>query len=179
MKLINEIKLKTAYFLLKRKLRDFYRERAFNNFESAKTVGLICNAHDQKIYDAAKQFAIYLSSYDIQVSALGFIEGDSVLEAFSYQKGFTFISKKDYNWLGIPQGEVLNNFLSKRFDILINLVIDDNFIVDYIASLSLAKFKVGRLSEKDYYDLTIDINMNKQLDFYISQVKHYLSIIKK
>lgn len=179
MKIVDNIKLKIAYFLLKRKLKDFFREKSFNNFESAKTVGLICNAQNQKTYDFAKQFAVYLTSYDIQVSAIGFIEGDAVLDAFSYQKGFTFIAKKDFNWLGVPQGEILDSFLAKRFDILINLVIEDSYTVDYIASLSLAKFKVGRLSENDYYDLTIDISMNNRLDFFISQVKHYLSVIKK
>lgn len=179
MKLINDIKKRIAYFLLKRKLKSLFREKAFNNFESAKTVGLICNAQDQKTYDFAKQFAVYLTSYDVQVSAIGFIEGNAVLDAFSYQKGFSFIAKKDFNWLGIPQGEILESFLARRFDILINLVIEDSFTVDYIASLSLAKFKVGRLSNNDYYDLTIDISMNNRLDFFISQVKHYLSVIKK
>lgn len=179
MKFLDGIKLKIAYFLLRRKLKDFTREKAFNNFESAKTAGLICNAQDQKIYDAAKQFAVFLTGYNIQVSAIGFIEGDAVLDAYSYQKGFTFISKKDFNWIGIPQGEILDNFLAKRFDILINLVIDDSYTVDYIASLSMAKFKVGRLSPNDYYDMTIDIELHKQLDYYISQVKHYLSVIKK
>ena len=179
MKLIDDIKIKIAYFLLRRKLKDFFREKAFNNFESAKTIGLICNAQNQKTYDFAKQFAVFLTSYDLQVSAIGFIEGDAVLDAFSYQKGFTFIAKKDFNWLGIPQGEVLDSFLAKRFDILINLVIEDSLTVDYIASLSMAKFKVGRLSKNDYYDLTIDISLNNKLDFFIAQVKHYLTVIKK
>ncbi|MBI5220147.1 MAG: hypothetical protein HY958_14560 [Bacteroidia bacterium] len=180
MKLIDNIKVKIAYFLLKGKLKKFYREKAFYNFESAKNVGLICNAQDQKIYDQAKRFAVFLTSYNVNVTAIGFIEGDAVLDAFSYQKGFGFISKQSFNWLGFPRGDVVDDFLNKKLDILINLIIEDSLPVDFLVSLSRAKFKVGRMNTKnDYYDLTIDISKNYRLEYFIDQVKHYLTVIKK
>lgn len=179
-KLIEEIKVKIAYIILKKKSKLFFRERSYHNFESAKSVGLICNAQDQKTYDHAKRFAVFLTSYDINVSAIGFIDGNAVLDAFSYQKGFSFVSKKDLNWLKLPQGDVVEDFLAKKYDILFNLIMEENVTVDYLVSLSKARFKVGRLTGKnDYYDLTIDISGNNKIEFFIEQIKHYLTAIRK
>ncbi|HBX51138.1 MAG: hypothetical protein A2275_06255 [Bacteroidetes bacterium RIFOXYA12_FULL_35_11] len=180
MKFIDSIKKYIASFILKNKLKNHSREKAFHNFESARTIGLICNAQDQKIYYHAKQFSEFLYAKNIKVYAIGFIEGDAVLDAFSYQKGFNFISNKDLNWLKIPHGEIVENFIDNKFDILINLILEENFQVDYLVGLSQAKFKIGYIpSDGKWYDLTINITSNPKLEFFIEQVKHYLTMIKK
>ncbi|MCB0410113.1 MAG: hypothetical protein KDD29_07825, partial [Flavobacteriales bacterium] len=80
----------------------------------------------------------------------------------------------------VPTGTDVTNFIEKPFSILIDLNTEDCFPLEYISTLSKAKFKVGANGNyrDEECDLTIDISQNKSLDYLIIQIKHYLKMIQ-
>jgi hypothetical protein len=52
------------------------------------------------------------------------------------------------------------------------------FPLRWVASLSLAKFKVGTLHYfGNPYDMVISLKSNHDLGYFITQIKHYLNLI--
>ncbi|HSH19248.1 MAG TPA: hypothetical protein VLA03_02270 [Draconibacterium sp.] len=68
--------------------------------------------------------------------------------------------------------------MSIRFEILLNIALEDNLVLDYITGLSKAQFKVGSSAKpKNYFDMNINIGENtdpmylaKQQIFYLAQL---------
>ena len=90
---------------------------------------------------------------------------------------FDFFFLKDLNWYYKPQNYVINNFLEKDYDILINLCTSNCVPVKYLAGSSRAKFKVGKFEDNlSVYDMMIDVKQNS-LETLIKEVKHYLNLI--
>ncbi|TSA49937.1 MAG: hypothetical protein D4R43_03060 [Sphingobacteriales bacterium] len=74
---------------------------------------------------------------------------------------------------------LVDEFIDRKFDILINVSIKENLPLEYIAALSQASYRVGLYDPNKLYcnDLMIDLKGNKTLQKYIDQVKHYLHIL--
>ncbi|OFY74060.1 MAG: hypothetical protein A2265_02720 [Bacteroidetes bacterium RIFOXYA12_FULL_33_9] len=167
-------------FFLKYKLKQLTRKRGCYNLDSAKTIGVVFNATNQQNYEIARSFIKYLMAGDIKVEGLGFVNSTEVLDFYSYQTGVSFFSKKNLNWYKKPKHQTVEDFIAKEFDILLDITVEDDFPTKYIVSLSKAKFKVGRLTEKaDYMDFMIDISKNNKSIYLIEQINHYLSLINK
>lgn len=167
-------------FVLNYKLKRFTRNRGVYNLDTAKTIGVIFNGTNQQTYEIARSFIKYLMAGEIKVEALGFVNSKEVLDFYSYQTGVSFFSKKNLNWYNKPKNPVIDEFIAKDFDILLDLTIETDFPIKYIVSLSKAKFKVGRLIEgADYLDFMIDISKNKKHIYLVEQINHYLSLINK
>jgi len=133
----------------------------------------------KKLLEIAQDFYKYLKSLNIDTWSLGFAEDESVIKAYSYQIGMNHFTKKRLNWFNKPTSSSAEQFIEKEFDLLVDLTIEKFFPLEYILGASKAKFKLGRFyEENNYYDLMIDIDKNKDLEFFIEQIKHYLSLIK-
>ena len=99
----------------------------------------------------------------------------------SYAKtSIWFFYLKDLNWYYKPQNYIIDNFITKEYDILINLCDSSCIPIKYLVASSIAKFKIGQ-HEKDYeiYDLMISLNEYDTIDKLMTEIKHYLHIINK
>lgn len=180
MKIIKSIKEKIGFYILRRNLKNINRERAVSNFDTAKTFGIVFDATVQKNYEKVRELLAFVSEKKIRVVAIGYIDNKNVLNVYSYQTGINFFSNKDLNWFRQPKCESVNNFINIKFDILVDLTLYSWFPIQYIIGNSKAKFKVGRLIEDDsFYDMMIDVSKNESIEYFIKQVKHYLSVINK
>lgn len=180
MNFLKKIQESIGFILLGRKIKKTLRERTVHNFKTAKLIGVVFNATEQKNYEKIRKFLSYLSDKKIRVIALGFIDNKNALNFYSYQTGVNFFSHKNLNWFRQPKCEAVNNFIELNFDILIDFTLYKWFPVQYITGLSKAKFKVGSLIENNSnYDMMIDISKNESLDYLIQQVTHYLSVINE
>jgi len=99
-------------------------------------------------------------------------------QTVSSQLNSNSVTKKDLNWLGFPQSAAVDNFIPIEFDVLLNIALEQNLVLDYITAFSRAKFKIGwSESEKNYFDLNINIGdkqdalyLAKQQIFYLGQL---------
>lgn len=209
----------TKAFLGKRAIRTYLRktkrEVTACNIEKAKTIGILFNATHQISFEIVKEMVKNLSSRKNKIDILGYVDSKNLIDHYLYRKGFEFFTQKQLNWYYKPVEETVNSFVEKKFDILIDLSLDDPYPIQYIIAVSKAKFKVGRYTEgNEYLDFMIDIEKEKeamkklrheiykdskelryrnkdveqivnvkaqteiQLNFLISNLLHYLSLIK-
>ncbi len=177
---IANIKKNIGEKILKSKLKKLQRKRAVFNFDTAKTVGIIFNATSEDSYTITKQFVKYLESKNLDVERLGFVDSKELKDFYHQTDKAKYFSKKNINWYGKPKNEDVDKFINKEYDILIDLSLISEYPIVYIASLSKAKFKVGRYSGKsNFLDFMIDISQKPTHEFLISQIKRYLEQLNK
>ena len=80
----------------------------------------------------------------------------------------------------MPKNDYLNKFIDQEMDILIDLSRDDNFVVDYLTSLSKAKFKIGQFNDDQQNRFDFMLKAKKEISFesFIDQILHYSMILK-
>jgi len=72
------------------------------------------------------------------------------------EKSDEVIYVSDLNFWRVPKFKMIDSFVSKPFDILINLMLPDSDAAQYVCAKSIARFKVGRTKNGRVYDLIID-----------------------
>ena len=91
---------------------------------------------------------------------------------------YDFFSNKDLNWYYKPQNYIIDNFVKKEYDILINLCDSNCIPIKYLVASSIAHFKIGRYEDNyTIYDLMIELNKDKSIDKLMQEIKHYLTLI--
>jgi hypothetical protein len=91
----------------------------------------------------------------------------------------SYFGLDEINWYGKPTNPTVNDFLKRKYDLLLDLSQSDLFPVHYIFALSIAKFKITNNSIKaKYADFILQLENSDKLATYIAQIKHYLESIK-
>jgi hypothetical protein len=178
--MIRQLKNRIGTALLKRKMKNFHRERAIFNFDRSKQIGVIFEADKVSDFETIRNFLLYLNDKGNQVFTIGYIDQKKIPDFFLLKKGYNFICKKDLNFFSIPETTVVRDFLTKPFDILIDLSLNKTFPLHYMSSLSKAKFKIGTVKNTNSaYDFMIDVQKNKSLDFLVENIKNYTELLTK
>ena len=178
--ILEGLRLKIAGMLLRRKEVRVKRQRILYDFASAGYVGVLCSPQNEVDTGHLKDFLQNLSQKGIRYLVLGYFDGNQIPENFLYWKGLDFITRKDLNFLFIPEGTMVEKFISEPFDMLINCNIANYFPVEFISQLSVAKCKVGIMHEcEPSYDLMIDIEKKRTVEYFLENLEKYLSNLRK
>ena len=177
--IFESLRLKIAKMLLRKKTGKVKRKKMLFDFASAKSVGVLCSPQDEMSTEHLKNFLYYLSQKGIQYSVFGYFDRKNIPENFLYWKGMDFITHKDLNCFFIPKNPIVDKFILEPFDMLINCTVTQHFPVEYISQLSVAKCKVGIMREDEScYDLMIDIQKNRTIEYFLKNLEVYLSNIR-
>ena len=178
---VSNIKLKFAYWILDKAHKSQKREASFQNYLTAKNIGVIFNASQQETYETAKKYIQILSNKEgVNVKALGFVDSKEVLDFYQKNNNFNYFSRKNLNWYGKPNNPNTQTFLETKFDMLIDLSLVEDYPIQYILALSESRFKVGCVkTNQDFYDFMIDLGKKSNLKFFIEQLELYLGMINK
>ena len=179
--IITKIKQNAGEFLLKQKLSSVSRKKKLTNLNEAKSITIVYNVTSQTTFRTVKTLVKDLSTKQRQVMALGFINRKSIPNYCVAANSGYYFNLRDLNWYGGPKNDYLKEFIRKEFDILIDLTMEDVYILKYITGLSKAKLKVGRYSKKheNYFDLMINLKESSTMEDFIEHVLHYLLILKR
>lgn len=176
--MFNNTKLKIGHRKLKKQLAKFSREKKVYNLTSARKVAILFYAENEKNFQQAIDFGKFLQSLNLEVEMLAYTPEKEVPAAFQEGNEVQIFTSKETSWVGIPLPDFVNTFMTKNFDILIDLSTQELFPLQWIASLSKAKFKVGNLAHSNTpNDLIINIKPESDLTNLIAQTKHYLNLI--
>lgn len=167
-------------FITSRNIKKNKRKVQFHNFTSAKSIGLLFSIKDKNAFEIVRKYYKEIELQNKTVHALGFVKRTEELgQTYFGQGNFNFYSEKHFSRFGKIKEVCISDFINKEFDILINLSSDNIFYLEYPFALSKAKFKVSGIINCKYSDLNINYDKNKDLNYFISQVNHYLNTIKK
>lgn len=177
---IKNIQLNLGKLKLKKEKKKLNRTVKAFSLSSASTIGVLYNATNRNDYEIAKKFVHYLKEERKEVLALGYINSKNSEDVVKPHLNYQFFDNNNLSKIKVPTGTDVANFIEKPFSILIDLNTEDCFPLEYISTLSKAKFKVGANGNyrDEVCDLTIDISQNKNLDYLIIQIKHYLKMIQ-
>jgi len=163
MKCIENTKAYLGQHTIHSYLRKNKRQVNACNINNAKTIGILFNATHQISFDIVKEMVKNIANKENKIEVLGYVDSKNLIDHYLYRKGFDFFTHKQLNWYYKPVDETVHSFIEKKFDILINLSLDEPYPIQYIVALSKAKFKVGKYSQgNEYLDFMIDIEKEKE-----------------
>lgn len=169
-------KIRTYFFeaQLNQKLTQLKVNRTSVEFEVAESIGILFDATDGANRNKVLAYAQNMIKNGKKVNLLGFVKSKQKSLSFS----FKYFTLNEINWKMIPRSNEVNQFMDKKFDILINLYLEENKSIEYISALSKANLRVGPFSENsNCFDLMIDIPNNKGIEHLIKQVDFFLNRI--
>jgi len=174
--MIQKIKSLFHSYFLKKELKFHQSNRNIINLNAAKEIGIIFYAKTPDDTNVINQFAAYLKEQKKKVNILAFYNSKKTALNFN----FPYFNKKDINWHFEPISPNVTDFIQKKFDILINLVISDCPPLEYVSALSNAQFRVGMYETNKIHsaDMMIDLNGKNDIAYLVEQVKMYLQMIK-
>jgi len=178
--MFGKLRIKIGKYYFKREKAKTDCHRQMTSLQDAQRIGILYTLDDVPDYERVSDFVAQLQNDHKEVKALGFVKNKNLVQRFLPKLSFDFFSKRDLTWFYKPMHEQVKDFIEKEFDLLIDLSMQDNFPLKYIAGLSNALLRVGKFSDENsaYYDLMIDTKPTMTTDEYLGQIQHYLTIIK-
>ena len=163
------------FYFLKRKLKAHHMERKATNLSDAAEIGILFDASDPDKISVVNNFADSLKRDRKKIVLLAFYNAPKKAINFN----FSYFNKKDLNWRLEPHGNVVEEFIGRKFDILINAYIGENLPLEYVSSMSEASFRIGSFEkEKTYaYDFMIDLKGEDDLSVLMEQYRHFLQML--
>jgi hypothetical protein len=179
LKLIKQIRYRLARRNLQSDHQKLVRVRKPFSLESAQYVALLYNLLDEDTYKKVEEFIKSLNEKNIKVKVACYTDQKIVPHYFIPKLLQDIITSKDVNWYYQPVKPFVKDFLEEEFDILIDLSLNEQIPLQYLSVSSKAGLKIGRFDEKnqEYYDLMIDMPADAPIEYFISQVVHYLNKI--
>ena len=179
MKAVKNIQESLGMLSLKKKKKKLKRSVKSFNIAKASSVGILYNATNRNDYELAKKLVQYFREERKEVMSLGYINSKKSSELVTPQLHLSFFDNNQLSKRMIPKGNDVEKFIQTPYSIMIDLNIHPSFPIEYICSLSRAKFKVGATGDyrDEVCDMTIDIEQDKRIEYLIIQIKHYLKMI--
>lgn len=168
------LKSKLANRILQSKLNAVSRNKKVVNLDSAKTAGILWEIEQEASF---RYLENELKNSGIQVTALGYLPSKKAV----LPEGFRGFARRQTSWwLEIPKGQMTEDFVQQKFDILIDLSGQKSFPIVFITALSGAAFKIGWAGNStNYFDLNIDFQEQPDAGRLASQIVYYLKRINK
>jgi hypothetical protein len=162
------------FYFLKRELKSVHALRKTMSLANASEIGILFDASDPDQVSLINQFADSLNKEKKKTVLLGYY--DQPKKAINFN--FSYFNRKNLNWHLEPRGDVVNEFISKKFDILINAYTAENLALEYVSALSKASFRMGAYDrQKTYaYDFMLDMKGDRDLRALLAQYRHYLQM---
>lgn len=164
---------------LQKSIKTGQRVKKVNNFETAKTAGILFRFDELTDYEEVQAIVKKLQAMHLEVKALGFVSNKRVTQHFLPVLAFDFFYPSKLSLLGFKNSQKIKDFIDKPFDICIDLTDQHCFPLMYIMSKSNSHFKIGKYSQefKDIYDFMIELNEDYNPTDTFQQVEYYLNLI--
>ena len=180
MQFLEDFKHKIGQWVFQRDLRTNKRLKEVSNLDAAKSVGILYNATSEEQIQQIKPFVNYFFELKKDVKALGYVNAKQLSYCHTPKLQYDFFYQKDLNWYYKPQNYIIDNFVKKEYDILINLCDSSCIPIKYLAASSIAHFKIGQHEEGyEIYDLLIALTEDKSMQKLMIEIKHYINLINK
>ncbi len=181
MELFRHLRLRAGRALMAGKLSKIKRKAFYSDFNSIKSIGLIWDASRQEDFQILSRFHQRMAALNISAEVLGYFPGKKLPDQYTAIRFLTCLKRQDLDFFYKPASGEAGKFIAKSFDVLIDLNFRKVFPLEYVASLSGAKLKVGlpgTRPEATPYDLMISLKNPVGTEAYLEQVLFYLEMIK-
>jgi hypothetical protein len=181
MELFKNIRLKIGKLILSKKVARSKRKVSYTSFGDVKKIGVVWDASKTPEFAGLSRFHQKMSDYKIDVSILGYFPGTNLPDQYTAIRYLTCLKKDELNKFFHPDSSEARAFINNPFDILIDINFDRQVPLSYITELSIARLKVGLAhngNSESPFDVMLNIKNPVDIDNYLTQVVHYLEMIK-
>jgi len=180
MQFIEDFKQKVGKWVFQRELKTNKRTKEVCNLDNAQSIGILYDATSEDQIKIIKPFVSYFFDLKKDVKALGYVNSKQLSFHHTPKLQYDFFYQKDLNWFYKPQNYIIDNFVKKEYDILINLCDSSIIPIKYLVASSIAHFKIG-IHEENYeiYDLMISLKDDKSIEKLMHEINHYINLINK
>ena len=179
---LNLIKQYIQEYQLKKVYRNNPRDVRMVNFESIKTVGLLSNPKTKMEMDQMDKVVKDLQELGKKIYPLIYFEKQIENDIYAKNIDWSGFGKDNCNWFGKPKSDInLNRFISKEFDILIDLSFAEIYSLQYVFVRSKARLKIMPTNSfsKQFADLMLEALQSHDKLTFTKELIHYLEIINK
>ncbi len=175
------IRNRVGEYLLRKQHAGYTRTRTILNIDSANTIGILYCGDNPDDVELMRSYIQSLRNIGKQVKSLGFMRVKELPLGLNGSMMHQYFARKELNWYGKPSSQFINSFVNDEFDILFDFGIPTQLPIMFISSMSKAKCKVGRYMEKytDFYDVMIEADESKKLDFVVGTTHNYMMQLNK
>jgi hypothetical protein len=181
MELFRSLRLRAGKALMDAKVAKVKRRPSYNDFNSIKSIGIVWDASRSEEFSILTKFCQKMASLKIDTEIMGYFPGKKLPDQFTAVRFLTCLKRQDLDFFYRPVIAAAGKYISKHFDVLIDLNFRKIFSLEYIVSLSAAKLKVGipgSSPESSPHDLMIANKNSPNTEAYLEQVLLYLEMIK-
>jgi hypothetical protein len=181
MELFKNIRLKIGKLILSKKVARTKRKVSYSSFGDVRKIGIVWDASKTPEFAALSRFHQRMSDNKIDVSIFGYFPGNNLPDQYTAIRYLTCLKKEELNKFYHPDSSEAKAFINNPFDILIDINFEKHFSLSYITELSHARLKVGLAQNENSespFDILMNIKQPVDIDTYLSQVVHYLEMIK-
>lgn len=175
---------KLKEFLLNRSIKKLRAgqkfETKFHNLDSAKNALIVFDASTENDYKKITSFIRYIQEKGIKIRAVAYSDTKMVPHYCMQSMNYDFISKSDINFFYKPKGVSITNVLSEKFDILIDLNINNHKTLKFYSAIANAELKISVSSEEiELFDLIFQPKDKKDLNNILKDLIHYMENLGK
>jgi hypothetical protein len=181
MELFRNIRLKIGNIILSKKVARTKRKVSYSSFGDVRKIGIVWDASKTPEFQGLSRFHQRMLDNNIDVTIFGYFPGKNLPDQYTAIRYLTCLKKDELNKFYHPDSSESKAFINNPFDILIDINFDKQSPLSYVTELSRARLKVG-LAQNENSESPFDVMMNIKnpvdIDNYLSQVVHYLEMIK-
>lgn len=180
MELFKNIRLKIGDAILRNKIARTKRKKFYSNIDQVRNIGIIWDASKTDDFACLSRFYQKMNESKTDVKILGYFPGKNLPNQYTAVRYLSILKQEELNFFYHPVSVESSSFISKQYDVLIDLDFKRLLPLQYIASLSNAGFKVGLLEPEVSnapYDLMMELKNPVNIEDYLNQVIFYLGMI--
>lgn len=180
MNLINKIRIYFGKRALQKEAARLQRVKRAVNLSEAREIGILFNMVSEEEYERVGKFAKSLQEQGKKVHIIGLFHAKKLPPYYIPKLAYDIITPVNLDLFYRPDTLFAKQFIDHPFDILIDLSTISEFPLHYIAVLSKAGFKLGRMVEDKEmpYDLMIESAHEMESEELIENIIHYTSVFR-
>ncbi len=182
MELFSRLRRVTGERILKRRTARSGRKRGFVNLDSIRSLCLIWDAEQSSDLSSVTRFLKEMSDSGREAHLAIVCTGKRVPDSVTALRSILFVKREDLNLFYIPKGQDVALFISRRYDLLVDVSFRDLLPLRYLFAVSDATLKVAPVIDRggiDYNlaDLMIETGGKKDTKLFLNEMVRYLKMI--
>ncbi len=181
MSLIDNIKNYIGRIFLKKSGPIKNNKGGIPTFDSVHEIGIIYHAGSAENEEQINRIVHFLREQGKKVWTMGYVNAKTLPHTKKFHISAEYFWREKLTWYNLPDTSKIGNFITHRFDLLLNLYFENDLPLQAMSSYTEAAFSMGaNLPEAlRYNDTIIDTGTDNSLQNLAGQMVHYLKVINQ
>lgn len=178
---IQQIKTRIGRYLLKSSQKVARKANTIPHFDQIHDIGLIYFAGNKTNEEHVNRIAHYLREQGKKVWMMGYVDALTLPHSKKFHISSEYFWKEKLTPFNLPDTTKIGNFLSHRFDLMMNLYFEQELPLQAMSTYAKSAYAIGAQMPEclSYNDSIIDTGSDQGLQNLATQMIHYLKVINQ